>query len=183
MNNDDMILPAIGGLRGKPHKLLQGGKVFASVHLGFSHWADKYCHPSLTLGVEKEWSGGETYTETLLNIVFQRTDMRYAGEYGRECGGFLGNDPSGRKWSTCYAGRVDNTLDKRAHLEVGLGLLNRAYEAVRSDDELRRTLNKKGCDLLELITGLQHIGIPVTVRNARRKKVAQVEEPTLAIAG
>ncbi len=168
---NNLILTPANKLRGKPNAVLKGCRVEASVHLGDSRWNNtEYSHPCVTLYKVGSWVEGiksEEYSDTLLSIVFQRNKMG-TSEYDKPCSSMF-KGIYNHAWGGCYAGKVQGDFDQPTRMSVGLGLLERARDAIKSNDDVRREVYRRsrGCDLYTLVFGLLRIGIPVIIRDAR----------------
>jgi hypothetical protein len=188
-SDNDLILKPISGLRGKRHKSIPAGQLYAVVWLNENSQSD-WCHPELELGVYYTCKTSTTvYDErkTLLSIRYQRTD-RTKDKYSKSQGtppapsiGFMrGNAPKGQ-WSRSYAMKITsesqwgNNINK---FEAAVGLIQRAFDAVSYDKspKIYRILSKIDDDLLTLIAGLQRIGVTIVIKNGRKARLNMFSE-------
>jgi hypothetical protein len=182
INDDDLVLKPVSGLRGKrPHSLPKGNLV-AFVWLDVSSvydYSGKYEHPTLSLRVQYEanYGDGQKHHEDmeLLEVRFQRNRLDGDGIKNPARGFLAGQEPG--RWSISYGPKVSGDLCHRRLVQAGLDLLERANEATRysADEKLCRSLSRKDCDLLTMIAGLQRIGVTVVVRRGKPAKLPRVE--------
>lgn len=194
---NDLVIKPLKGMRGKRHDLLKNGNVKAVIYLGFTQ--DGYSHPALSLMVNKPYYEGceERDDKNMLRIRYlastQDASKRATfGMYSTEgdhdevfckslSRGFL-RGPVSSKLSAPFSGDLECRADNLAYLECGLGLLNRAKEAISADDKegyankYRKLLHGK-CDLLKLIVGLRLIGVTIVIKNGRTDKIARHSRP------
>lgn len=173
MNNTEktnLILKPLKGMRGKRYDTLKGCTVTAMVDLA-DGYRDDYHHPVLTLKKVREYDTGDSSDYELMSVRFQRHNVDRNSTRGwtqPRMRGFL----RGARgcWSHTYGGEVRGNAERLDYLTTGLGLIERANDAVRKDDALSRKLGRLGCDMTTLIVGLRKIGVTVVIRNAKPVK-------------
>lgn len=182
INDNDVVLNPISGLRGKRAHNLPKGDLVAFVWLNDDAFGD-WSHPELSLRVVRECKDGQSSTWTdeteLITIKYQRNRMNRPtpSPHDRPAKGFLAGKVRGGEhfasvWCQSYGGKVEGQLGYYGEIrsiQAGLDLIDRANEAVswRNNEKLAKALGKVGDSLLTLIAGLQRIGVKVVIRKGK----------------
>lgn len=178
IKDTDLVLKPISGLRGKRPHGLPKGELKAFVWLDDGYSGTEYAHPMLSLRITHDQGYGPIDTE-LLSIKFQRNRIDRPDTIRTPARGFMKGPTrsqwSNGKWSICYAGQVTARLYDTRLLQVGLDLIERAKETIkyRNNEKVSRILSRDSCELLNLIAGLQRVGVKIVIRDGRIKRSAE----------
>ncbi len=177
MKDNDLILPAKGKLLGRSHRLIRDKALSAVLWNNFVRVGD-HCFPKLILKATDAYDEDDCLP--LVVLKFQRHNASASWGGFVKVGGVLADVTTGIEWSTCYAGKIEADLSRRADvLKCGLDLLERAEDSLEQADKPYML----GCELSSMIKGLLNIGIPVIIKDGRLTAESKPVETAQAVAG
>lgn len=158
--NQDIVLKPIKAIRGKPHDLLRNKSLVAYVHFDDHIASVNYMCPGLNLYCRDK--SDNSLSHRLMGFKFQANT---SADQRTPARGYMKGKH--RSPSTAYAGEVDFQLRDMAYAEVGMDIVRRGQEALKASRKHWKMTRDRG-ELLQLITGLQLVGVTIVIKNARK---------------